>query len=244
MHEQLIYTLVSSGLSAIAVIIGIYLVLSREKWALRNTVFFLSFSAGVILAVAFSHVMPEALNLYPSALNVVLFTIIAFYILEHTIGIHTCREGECDVHAIGTLAFTGMLAHSLIDGVVIGVGFEADFRIGLAATFAVLLHKFPVGVSITAIFLHSGYERKKSVIFSWIVALATPVGAICSYFFVTDMDKSTLGVMLAFSAGALIYIGASDLLPETHKNFKRSNILLVLIGVSLVYFVSYLVGGH
>ncbi len=244
MHGQLINTLISSGLSAAAVIIGIYLVLSQEKWALKNPVLFLSFSAGVILAVVFTHILPEALELYSSTLSVTLFTIIAFYILEHTIGIHTCREGECDVHSMGTLTFFGILAHSLVDGVVIGVSFEADFKIGLAATFAVLLHKLPVGISITAIFLHSGFERKKTVIRSWIVALATPLGAICSYFLLRDMDKSTLGAMLAFSAGSLIYIGASDLLPETHKNFKRSNILLVLLGVSLVYFVSYIVGGH
>ncbi len=240
----MIYTLVSSSLSAIAVIIGIYLVLSREEWALRNTVLFLSFSAGVILAVVFTHILPEGLELYPSSLNVVLFTIIAFYILEHTIGIHTCREGECDVHNIGILAFAGITIHSLIDGIVIGIGFEADLKIGLASTLAVLLHKLPVGISVTAIFLHSGFERKKTVVRAWIVALATPVGALISYFFVQSVEEGLLGLLLAFSAGALIYVGASDLLPETHKNFKRSNILLVLIGVSLVYFVSYLVGGH
>lgn len=240
----MIYTLVSSSLSAIAVIIGIYLVFSKEEWALRNTVLFLSFSAGVILAVVFTHILPEALGLYPPGLNVVLFTIIAFYILEHTIGIHTCREGECDVHNIGILAFAGITIHSLIDGIVIGIGFEADLKIGLASTLAVLLHKLPVGISVTAIFLHSGFERKKTVVRAWIVALATPVGALISYFFVQSVEEGLLGLLLAFSAGALIYVGASDLLPETHKNFKRSNILLVLIGVSLVYFVSYLVGGH
>ncbi len=225
-------------------IIGIYLVFSKEEWALRNTVLFLSFSAGVILAVVFTHILPEALGLYPPGLNVVLFTIIAFYILEHTIGIHTCREGECDVHNIGILAFAGITIHSLIDGIVIGIGFEADLKIGLASTLAVLLHKLPVGISVTAIFLHSGFERKKTVVRAWIVALATPVGALISYFFVQSVEEGLLGLLLAFSAGALIYVGASDLLPETHKNFKRSNILLVLIGVSLVYFVSYLVGGH
>ena len=225
-------------------IIGIYLVFSKEEWALKNTVLFLSFSAGVILAVVFIHILPEALGLYPPGLHVVLFTIIAFYILEHTIGIHTCREGECDVHTMGILAFTGITIHSLIDGIVIGIGFEADLKIGLASTLAVLLHKLPVGISVTAIFLHSGFERRKTVVRAWIVALATPVGALISYFFIQSVEEGLLGLLLAFSAGALIYVGASDLLPETHKNFKRSNILLVLIGVSLVYFVSYLVGGH
>ena len=218
--------------------------LSKEQWALKNTVLFLSFSAGVILAVVFTHILPEALDLYPQSLHITLFTIIAFYIFEHTIGIHTCREGESDVHSIGVLAFTGITLHSLVDGVVIGIGFEADLKIGLAATVAVLLHKLPVGISVTAIFLHSGFSRKKTVVRAWIVALATPVGALVSFFMVQSVDEGLLGLLLAFSAGSLIYVGASDLLPETHKSFKKSNILLVLIGVGLVYFVSYLVGGY
>ncbi|MBE9532140.1 MAG: ZIP family metal transporter [Proteobacteria bacterium] len=225
-------------------VVGIYLVLSKEEWALRNTVLFLSFAAGVILAVVFTHILPEAVELYPSAFHVALFTIIAFYILEHTIGIHTCREGECNLHSKGLLAFTGITTHSLIDGVVIGIGFEADFKIGLASTVAILLHKLPVGISITAIFLHSGFGRKKTVVRAWIVALATPVGALVSYFLIQSVDEALLGLLLAFSAGALIYVGASDLLPETHKTFKKSNIVLVLLGVSLVYFVSIFVGGH
>ena len=246
MESQFLYTALSGLFSAFAIVIGIYMVLSREAWAIKNSVFFVSFSAGVILAVAFTHIMPEALELAPGvALSVVLFTIIAFYIFEHTITIHTCREGECEVHTIGTLTFSGIFVHSLLDGIVIGIGFEADFAIGLAAAIAVLLHKLPVGITTTAIMLHSGFKRRKTVRLAWMVALATPVGAMLAYFFMQGLGDNALGYMLAFSTGSLIYVGASDLLPETHKNFNKVNIFLVLVGVALVYFVSYFTGaGH
>lgn len=243
MESQFLYTIVSSAFSAVAIVIGIYLVLSREAWAIKNSVFFVSFSAGVILAVAFTHIMAESLELAPHALSVILFTIIAFYIFEHTITIHTCREGECEVHTIGTLAFSGIFVHSLLDGVVIGIGFEADFAIGLAAAIAVLLHKLPVGITTTAIMLHSGFKRRRTVRLAWMVALATPAGALLAYIFMRGLGDAALGYMLAFSAGSLIYVGASDLLPETHKNFNKVNILLVLVGVALVYLASYFTGG-
>ncbi len=243
MESQFLYTLVSSSFSALAIVIGIYLVLSREAWAIKNSVFFVSFSAGVILAVAFTHVLPEALELAPGTLSVVLFTIIAFYIFEHTITIHTCREGECEVHTIGTLAFSGIFVHSLLDGVVIGIGFEADFAVGLAAAIAVLLHKLPVGITTTAIMLHSGFKRRRTVRLAWLVALATPFGAMLAYLFMRGLGEASLGYMLAFSTGSLIYVGASDLLPETHKNFSKVNIFLVLVGVALVYLASYFTGG-
>jgi ZIP family zinc transporter/zinc and cadmium transporter len=57
------------------------------------------------------------------------------------------------------------------------------------------------------------------------------------------MADPTLGLLLALGAGSFIYVGASDLLPETHKNFNRANIVLVLLGVILVYIVARIFGG-
>ncbi|MEE8574796.1 MAG: ZIP family metal transporter, partial [Thermodesulfobacteriota bacterium] len=183
MGSQFLNTFVYSLCAAIAVIAGIYTVLSNEKWALRNSTYFISFSAGVILAVAFTHIMPEALELSKSVFTVVLFTLIAFYIFEHALAIHTCREDEdCVVHTVGPLTFAGLFIHSIIDGVVIGVGFEAGVTIGIAAAGAVFLHKFPVGITVTSVLLHAGTKRKTTIFFTWAIALATPVGAVISYF--------------------------------------------------------------
>jgi ZIP family zinc transporter/zinc and cadmium transporter len=222
---------------------GIYMLLAREEWALKNSVLFVSFSAGVVLAVAFTHLIPEALETNARTLEVVLVTLIAFYVFEHTIAIHTCKEGECDVHTMGMPAFAGIAFHSLLDGIVIGAGFEVGFKIGLATTLGVLLHEIPEGITITALLLHSGFERKKTLFMGWVVALATPLGAVGSYLLVKDMAESTVGLLLALGAGSFIYVGASDLLPETHRNISRTNIFLVLAGVVLVYIVAHLFGG-
>jgi ZIP family zinc transporter/zinc and cadmium transporter len=243
METQLLNTAIYGTLAGLATVSGIYMLLSHERWALKNSVMFVSFSAGVVLAVAFTLLLPEALEVNTSALAVVLFTLVAFYILEHTLAIHTCKEGECDIHTMGIPAFIGIAFHSLLDGVVIGVGFEVGFKIGIVATLGVLLHEIPEGITITALLLHSGFERKKTVLMGWAVALATPVGALGSYLFIRDMADSTRGLLLALGAGSFIYVGASDLLPETHKNFSRANILLVLSGVVLVYIIAYLFGG-
>jgi ZIP family zinc transporter/zinc and cadmium transporter len=245
MSSQLFNTIAYSIIAGLATLIGVYMIFAREKWARRNSVYFLSFSAGVVLSVCFTHILPEAIGHSNQALTITLFTLIAFYILEHTILIHTCYETEdCEVHSMGLPSFMGIGFHSLIDGVVIGVGFEAGFAIGFAATMGILLHRLPVGITVSSLLLHSGYSRKKTLVMGWIVALATAVGALGSYAFIRGVSDEVIGALLAFSAGSFIYIGASDLLPETHKNFKSANIILVLAGVFLVYIVSYLIGGH
>jgi zinc transporter ZupT len=60
---------------------------------------------------------------------------------------------------MGIPAFIGIAFHSLLDGVIIGVGFEVNFKIGIAATLGVLLHEIPEGITITALLLHSGFKR-------------------------------------------------------------------------------------
>ncbi len=242
MEGQFLNTALYSLLAGFATVLGIYMVLYKEEWALRNSVFFISFSAGVVLTVAFLDLMPEAIKVNQSALAIMLGTLIAFYILEHMLVIHSCKEGACEVHPMGMLAFVGLSFHSLLDGIVIGAGFEAAFSIGVAAAMGVLLHEIPEGISITSVLLHAGYRRGRAVLMGWIVAMATPLGALIAYLFVRKVGESTLGFFLAVAAGSFTYIGASDLLPETHKNFRISNIVLVLSGVVLVYTIGLFLG--
>lgn len=242
MDNQLLNTLLYSVIAAAATIAGLYMLLAGKEWALKNSIYFVSFSAGVLLTAAFLHLLPEAIEANPQALSIVLVTLLVFYMLEHALAVHACREHGCEVHEVGTMAFIGIGLHSLIDGVAIGAGFEADFSVGLAAALGVLLHKLPVGIALTALLIHSDYDRSRTVIVVWIVALLTVVGGLGAQLFLNDIEYSTLGVFLAVSAGSFVYVGASDLLPETHKDLRLSNIVLVLGGAFLIYFIARIMG--
>ncbi|MDH4226947.1 MAG: ZIP family metal transporter [Deltaproteobacteria bacterium] len=245
-EHQFVNTIIYSAIAAFSTIVGVYILFVNEKWVEKRSHHFLSFAAGVVLTTAFLHMMPEAIELaeVKGALAVVLFTIIGFYIVEHMIAIHTCQEGECHVHSMGVPAFIGIVLHSFVDGMVIGVGFEVDFSTGLLSTLAIFLHSLPVGITIAAILKHAGFARKKIFLLGWAVAAAMVLGAAGAYVFVRDMESSLIGLLLAFSAGTFLYIGAADLLPETHKKMHRFNIIFVLLGVALVYIISSVSGGH
>ena len=78
---------------------------------------------------------------------------------------------------------------------------------------------------------------------AWIVALATPVGALISYFSVQSVDEALLD-SCSPSQQALLYMSGPRISSRDPQKFQRSNIVLVLLGVSLVYFVSIFLGGH
>lgn len=231
----LIYGLIAGA----ATILGIYLVLIKENWARKNSIYLISFSAGVLLATAIGHLMPEALELNPNALIWFLVSFIFFYIIEHGIIMHSCREGShCEVHPIDTIALIGIGFHSLLDGIIIGVGFEISFTLGLIATFSVLLHEIPEGISTVSVLLHSGYSKKRAILFSWLVAIATPIGAILSYLIIKNINSSILGILIAVAAGSFMYVASADLIPEIHKKSKILNIILIILGLIVPFIVS------
>ena len=227
-------------LAAMASLGGLYLVLHYEKWARKNSILLISFSAGVLLSVGLGHIFPEALVLNSQAVFWFLGSFIAFYILEHGIILHTCLESkDCLVHPIDRIALFGLGFHSLLDGIVIGVGFEVSPALGIMTVLSVLLHKLPDGISLVSILLHSGYERGRVVGYSWVVAILTLVGAVGSFFLLGGVSSSVLGILLAAVAGSFLYVAATDLIPEIHKKSQVLNIVLVVLGVSLPFLISW-----
>lgn len=229
-----------SFIAGLSTIIGIYLVRHYEEWTKRNSVYLISFAVGVLLATAFFELLPEAIGFIGNWPYWVLGTIIVLYLLEHAIIIHSCREPECEVHNISTISVLGIGFHSLIDGITISVAFIVSFALGLIAAFAVIFHEIAEGIFTYTLLIHDQVKETKAMLYSWLVALATPIGALAAYFFLKQASESLVGILLAIAAGSFIYIGASDLVPATHKKYSWLNIVLFLAGVGFVVLIGIL----
>jgi zinc and cadmium transporter len=252
-------------LAGTATIAGTLLILNRYNWAKHNSIHLMSFAAGVMLALAFMHLIPEAIHLAQGnevhiegaeydgedslTFIMILLGLASFHLLENIINIHPRHDVEAErPHKHGrlsVLSITGLTFHSAIDGIVIAVGFKAGEQIGLMTTIAVILHEMPEGIVTTGILLHDAMEKRKVFWFSLLVAVATPIGAIVSYFVIGGVSGNVLRILLAFAAGSFIYIAAADLIPETHKEEKRINTLVLLAGMVVLYILGRILGhGH
>lgn len=229
----------SGGFAGVATFLGMYLVLLREQWSRKQSANLVSYAAGVLLGVGILHILPEAQELTAAAPAWMLFSFVIFYFLEHhmffhagheqlhhaNLDIHDCHDGHCrNPHPLGAIAFAGMTLHSLIDGVIIGAGFEAGEELGVLSALGVIAHEVPEGIAMLSILLHYGYPRNRAVVFTSLVAVATPFGAVVTYFLVHQIAISFLGALMAMAAGSFVYIAASDLIPESHRErgFKAS----------------------
>ncbi|MDO8598795.1 MAG: ZIP family metal transporter, partial [bacterium] len=204
-----------------ATLLGMWLVLAKEAWSRRNSVYLIAFSIGVLLSASLTEIIPESIALHPHALLIVLGTFFAFYVLEHSVLAHHHHhhqlhetEHEGDAHIpIEKLAFVGLAVHSLVDGLVIGAGFEVSAALGILATLAVILHEVPEGITTLSLFLHANYPRRRAILLTAIVALATPVGAIATTFIPALRSATMLGMLLAIAGGSFLYVAAADLIP-------------------------------
>jgi len=84
--------------------------------------------------------------------------------------------------------------------------------------------------------IRSDGERKQAL--RWLLADAlAPVLGVCSTFFYS-IPREALDIVLSVFCGCFIYIGASDLLPESHHAHpKLLTTVMTLLGMALLYAV-------
>ena len=182
----------------------------------------LGFSAGAVIGVAFFDLIPEAINLGADKFSVSIITsiialgFVIYMILDRFIFLHghNHEEGEVCLHTQGKLGAGTLSIHSLLDGIAIGLAFHISVAVGSIVTLAVLTHDFSDGINTVNMILKNNGNTKQALRWLLIDAIAPVTGVIFTLFF--TLSQSTLGILLAIFAGFFLYIGACDLLPESH----------------------------
>lgn len=206
---------------------------------------FVSLGAGLLLGMAFLHMLPEAAELVPHSFGSwFLVGFVLLLVLERFLMVHACEEHGCDYHTIGMAAFVGLTIHGVIEGFALASSIFVT-QLGALILVAILAHKAPAGFALTSILKLSKKSSRQILYFVVGVALSGPLGMFLAYFILRNEKlPSTAGVLLAMSAGTFLYIAACDLLPELHRSntekFKRLGAFMIGIGIS--YLSVYLVG--
>ena len=242
---MVINALLYSGIAGVATLAGISLVRWKQDLAVKYSHYVNSFAAGALLTIGLAHLIPESVELTSNALLVVLASFIGFYLLESALvfhsgsAIHFAERCERDSHSKGPVIFTGLFLHSLLDGFIIAVGFEVSLELGLFAAIGVIIHELPEGITSFILIMRT-MARKKALLLSVAVALATPLGAGIVIGLLGNVSESQLGIMMAIAGGSFLYIAASDLVPETHEGSVFKNVGFLLAGVGMMYLITVL----
>lgn len=186
----------------------------------------LGFSAGAVLGVAFFDLLPESIGLADGRYSIALITSITalgflVYMILDRASILSCGvpdnhddgHGHCSYR--GGLGAASLSFHSFLDGTAIGLAFQVSAAVGAIVAVAVLVHDFSDGINtVNMILKEDTQEKKKALRWLLVDSLAPVLGAASTLFY--SVPEQALGIVLATFTGFFLYIGASELLPESH----------------------------
>ncbi len=218
--------------------IGIYVISKYEQWGREHSAYFMSFAAGVLISVSFMHIIPKSFKMNSAAPVFLLVGFLAIYLSNRLLNLYVCHEYECADYTVGIIPALGIGLHSFIDGVIYSVTFNVSIFTGVLAAIGMILHEFPEGIVTFVLLERGGFSQKKSALYAFLAAaLSTPLGTLVSYPFISNIERFTLGALLAISAGALVYVAASHLLPAVEKENRRYSILALAAGVLVAVII-------
>ena len=222
----------ASCLACLVTMAGVYVINRYARWGNRNVAHFMSFAAGVLITVSIMHILPEAYTMNSNAPALVLIGYLSLHILNHVLDHYKIYTHEGIELSIGLIPMIGIGVHSFIDGVIYSVTFNVSIFTGVLAAIGMVLHEFPEGIVTFLLLRRGGFSRKKAVWWSLVAAaFSTPLGTLVSFPFIRSIDDGTLGLMLAFSAGALLYVGATHLIPAMEKEDRRYTLISLAVGI-------------
>jgi len=237
------YTILSVLVVSAISLVGVSTLLVNKEKLEKFLMYFVSFSVGALLGDVFIHIIPEISGesgFKAQSGLLILAGIVFFFIIEKFINWHHCHHVE-HTHKIKPMAYTNLIGdglHNFLDGVIIAAGFMISFPVGLATAVAVVLHEVPQEIGDFGVLLYAGFSRGKALLFNFLSASLSILGAVITLLIASGTDKFSLTV-LALAAGGFIYIAGSDLIPELHHDFKwRSSIfqlLMLLVGIGVMW---------
>jgi zinc transporter ZupT len=231
MKALILYALIALGTT----LFGSAVPLLKATWAARHKWRLLAFSSGVLLGIAILDLYPESLSLAGrSASLTILATFGVLFVLENLTATHD-HGGDFlhpeYLHRVSMAALAALTMHALIDGMAMGISLRHDLILGSAISMGVILHKFVDGLTRTSLLHTANYYRVKEILFSILLAMATPLGAFLAYLGAANLSNSATGIVLAVSTGSFLYVAAADLLPRLHESHDRYTLVFFLVGL-------------
>lgn len=209
----------------------------------------LGFAAGVMIAASiWSLLIPSfdmaqkqrIISWVPASVGFmlgILFLLVLDNIIPHFHIKHNEAEGPKTKLKKTTMMVLAVTLHNIPEGMAVGIALagalsgNAIITISgaLALSVGIAIQNFPEGAIISMPLKEEGMSKARSFICGILSGVVEPIGAILTIL-LTSFVLPILPYLLAFAAGAMVYVVIEELIPESHQG-KHSN--LSTIGFSL-----------
>ena len=205
------------------------------------------FAAGALLAAVFLDLFAEGLE--HNSADVIMMSALAgillFFMAERFIRWFHHHHQHGQKSPAVPLLIVGDTVHNLLDGVAIAAAFMISIPTGIITTLAVAAREIPQEVGEFGILLSKGMSRRRVIMVNILSSLVATVAAIATYF-IGQTETLPLGIIFGLSAGFLLYVALSDIIPSLHENHNKKTLFdwepaFLLLGVVVVGVAGHLV---
>jgi zinc and cadmium transporter len=234
----LAWILISTFIVSLISLIGIFTLAIKDELLHKILFSLVGFSAGALIGSAFLHILPEVLEKTQSmpVFYYLILGLVSFFLMERYFYWRHCHVEDCNIHPFTYLNLFGEALHNFIDGVAIAASFIISIRLGCITTLAIIIHEIPKELGNFGMLVYGGFTKQRALFYNFISALMAILGAVIGYF-IADFVHGFSNFILPLTAGGFIYIAASDLIPEIHKekDLRRSNWAFVAFLLGIIF---------
>jgi len=210
----------------------------------------LSFAAGVMLSVSFLQLIPESIGISTIWITLIGILLGAVFMFLLDVAIPHIHPSLCSQEHGGALNKTvnyltmGIFLHHFPEGMAIGIGMVSGMvgdnqMSGLAIALAIAIHDVPESICTSGPYYYLSGKKFKSFLVSCLTAVPTLVGFLLTYYLYQTIPSGVFGLLIAATAGLMIYVSADELIPATCSMERgHGGIFSLILGVLLVVLIS------
>ena len=187
------YIIITTFIISAISFIGIFTLALKDKSLNKILLFLVSLSAGALIAGAFIHLIPEAIEksayIHEGHIEIpleifiyVIFGFIIFFIIEKVLHWRHCHKGKCDVHTFHYMNLVGDGVHNFIDGLILAASFVTSIELGITTAFAIVAHEIPQEIGDFGVLIFGGFTKKRAIVLNFVVATTAIIGGIFGFF--------------------------------------------------------------
>ncbi len=201
----------------------------------------------IMLGLVFTHLLPEALELYKDYIIIIIFSLLGFLVLKLLdifIPSHTHhhqekndnkKEHNSHITHIGTITIISLILHNILEGFAIFSLSDINISIGFLTSISIALHNIPLGIQI-----FSSLNIKEHKLLTISLVLSSLIGGIIALI-IGNVSSLILAIITSITMGMLFYIALLELLPEIIKNFKHKEIKIGLLTGLIISVIAYFI---
>lgn len=249
--SPLVQTIIFSSFSWLVTAFGALIVLLFNNSNKKFLNSLLSLSSGIMLSASFWSLLKPAIELVDnfSGTCVVIFGFLCGGIFIFLFGL------LCDKFSLNTttkrslLLIVSITLHNIPEGLVIGVAFgslyngydSVSLMSAIILSLGIAIQNFPEGGAISLPLMREGYSKMKAFFFGQFSGFVEPIFAIVGVI-LAMLIKSLLPFLLAFAAGAMIFVIVCELIPESQSSNKNFMGIVFLFGFIIMMFLDNVFG--